>query len=88
LQRGLPAESLGLFGECPTFWILIDVQFPSQLQTTTVDTTYQTMQCLGCDGIFKTEKGMIRHLSKKVFFQKAMGVAVSLIHPPTMMIPN
>jgi uncharacterized C2H2 Zn-finger protein len=46
---------------------------PQQLHTTTIDTTYQTIQCLGCDGIFKKEQGIIRHLSKKIFCQKAMG---------------
>ena len=45
------------------------------------------MQCHGCHGLFKTEQGMIRHLAKKVFCQKAMGVAVPSIHPPTLLLP-
>ena len=45
------------------------------------------MKCLGCDGLFKTEQGMIRHLSKKVFCQTVMGIAVPTIHPPTLTLP-
>ncbi len=49
--------------------------------------TSQTMQCLGCNSIFKRQQGMIQHLSNRVLCQKAVGIEVPRIHPPTLSLP-
>jgi hypothetical protein len=40
------------------------------------------MKCLGCNGIFKTETGLIRHLSSKLYCQNAMGMSIPATQPP------
>jgi hypothetical protein len=81
IAAGLPAKSLGLFGECPTFLSSLMFTFPHN--SIPPPLTPSTKQCIA----FKTEQGMTSHLSKKAFCQKAMGVAVPLMHPPTITIP-
>jgi hypothetical protein len=45
------------------------------------------LECRGCHTSFKTEVGLVRHLSKKVFCQTVMGIAVPPIHPSTVTLP-
>ncbi len=40
------------------------------------------MQCLGCKRRFKSQRGLILHLSQKPLCQSAMGMTVPPIHPP------
>ena len=56
--------------------------FLSPLPTTPIH--FFIMHCRGCNGIFKTESGLIRHLSNKLLCQKAMGISVPTIQPPTL----
>ena len=44
-------------------------------------------ECRGCQSSFKTEQGLIRHLSMKVFCQGIMGLSVPRMHPAPLKLP-
>ena len=77
---GYPAQSLVPFSECQpavdATWHLFCATATIPNSTPSFSSSYHTMKCLGCKGIFKNEHGLICHLSKKPLYQNAMGIVV------------
>ena len=64
------------------FWICHNPLYKYTTTVIIVTIYYFLMKCLGCNGNFKSETGLIHHLSNKPLCQAAMGMSIPPMHPP------